>query len=263
MATCPECYSVFMSATEMPAVTAAPNGSRRSSQRAWLAVGVTTVAAAVAIVFLVTPIRDFVLPHQDDGMETLVKAAPEQRTIAGRISGFPYQPMAHLARGTNVDPMKDPANASLLTAAATVQRSATARRSPANLHALGVANLLLGNHDAAIDLLHEALLAETGRHGVKAAIDDSNDVPLLNDLSVALSNRATIHPRLDDEIESVRCAEKAWRIGRTQEAAWNRAVAIETLNGPALAKTAWHEYLAIDPSSPWAAEARKKLEPVN
>src|SRR3954447_2638310 len=134
MATCPECYSVFMSATEMAAVTTAPNGSQHSSRRPWLAVAVTAVAAAVAVGFLVTPIRDFILPHRDNGMETLARAAPEERTIAGRISGFRYQPMVHYSRGKNMYPMQDPANANLLTAAAEVQRSMIARRTPSNLH---------------------------------------------------------------------------------------------------------------------------------
>jgi hypothetical protein len=259
MATCPECYSVFMSATEMAAVAAVPNGSRRSSQRAWVAVASMTLAAAVAIVFLVTPIRNLVLPHQDSGMEALARAAPEQRTIVGRISGFPYQPMVHLTRKGPADPMKDPANGSLEIAAAAVLRSVTAQRSPANLHAAGVAYLLLGNADTAINTLHEALLAETGRRLVTAAIDESNDVALLNDLSVALSSR--VHPTLDEKGESVRCADKAWHIGRTQEAAWNRAVAIEAFNGPDVARTAWHDYLARDPASGWADEARKKLAP--
>jgi len=260
MATCPECYSVFMSATEM-ANSSAPNGSHHSSRRAWLAVAVTAVAAAGAIVFMVTPIRDFVLPHQDNGMETLARAAPEQRTIAGRISGFRYQPLAHRSRGASDDPMRDPANANLLTAAAAVQRSVMARRTPANLHAAGVASLLLGQTDLAVDRLHEALLAETGRHRVTMAIDDSNDVPLLNDLSAALSNRT--RPTLEDKVESLRCADKAWHMGRTPEAAWNRAVATEALNGPGMAKAAWHDYLAIDPASPWANEVRKRLALVN
>jgi hypothetical protein len=122
-----------------------------------------------------------------------------------------------------------------------------------------VANLLLGNNDAAIETMHEALLAETGQRNVASAIDESNDVPLLDDLSAALSNRAASQRQLADSVEAVRCAERAWRIGRTPEAAWNRAVAIEALNGPKGARTAWHDYLAIDPSSPWADEARKRL----
>lgn len=261
MATCPECYSVFMSATEMAEVAAAPNGSHRSSRQAWLAVAVTAVAAAFSIVFLVTPVRDLVLPHHDSGLDALAKAAPEQRTIAGRISGFPYQTMVHLTRGESVDPMKDSANARLLIAAAAVQRSVTERRSPPNLHAVGVANLLLGHPDAAVDTLHEALLAETGQRRVADAIDDSNDVRLLNDLSVALSNRTAGHPKTDDE--ALHCAEKAWRISGTPEAAWNRAIATETLKGAGsdVTKRAWQDYLAIDPSSPWATEARKRLEP--
>jgi hypothetical protein len=250
-----------MSATEMAEAVAAPNGSHRSSRQAWLAVAITAVAAAFSIVFLVTPVRDLVLPHHDSGLDALAKAAPEQRTIAGRISGFPYQPMVHLTRGESVDPMKDPANARLLIAAAAVQRAVTERRSPANLHAVGVANLLLGHPDAAVDTLHEALLAETGRHRVADAIDDSNDVRLLNDLSVALSNRTAVYPKMDDE--ALRCAEKAWRISKTPEVAWNRAIATETLNGagPEAARSAWRDYLAKDSASPWATEAQKKLKP--
>ncbi len=261
MATCPECYSVFMSATEMAEVVSAPNGSHRSSRQAWLAVAVTALAAAFSIVFLVTPVRDLVFPRHDSGLDALAKAAPEQRTIAGRISGFPYQPMVHQTRGERVDPMRDPANATLLTAAASVQRSLNERRSPANLHAAGVANLILGHTDAAVDTLHEALLAETGRHRVAEAIDDSNDVRLLNDLSAALSNRTAVHPKTDDE--ALRCADKAWRISGTPEAAWNRAIATETLHGAGSdsARSAWRDYLARDPVSQWATEARKRLEP--
>jgi hypothetical protein len=124
-----------------------------------------------------------------------------------------------------------------------------------------VANLLLGNTDAAIDTLHEALLAETGRHRVVDAIDDSTDVRMLNDLSAALSNRTAVHPKMDDE--ALRCAEKAWRIGRSPEAAWNRAIATEALNGAGsdAARSAWRDYLERDPASPWAKEALKRLEP--
>jgi hypothetical protein len=193
-------------------------------------------------------------------MALLAKAAPAQRTIAGRISGFPYQSPAPVMRGSRFDPLQNPANASLLTAAAGVQRSVAARRTAANLHTSGVANLLLGKDDAAINTLHEALLSETEEHTVTAAIAESDDVSLLNDLAAALSNRA-INKRqpIPDAVEAVRCADRAWRIGRTPEAAWNRAIATEALNGRARAMTAWHEYLAIDQTSPWAAEARKRL----
>jgi hypothetical protein len=257
MTTCSECYSVFLSATEMPSRAAARDVWR--PHRAWTAVATATVAAGVACVFLVTPVRDRIL-HRENGMAALANAAPAQRTIAGRISGFPYQPPAPVMRGSKFDPLQNPANASLLTAAAGVQRSVAVRRTAANLHASGVANLLLGKDDIAIDTLHEALLAETGQRTVSAAIAESDDVALLNDLSAALSNRVMATRRtIPDAVEAVRCAERAWRIGRTPEAAWNRAIAIEALNGRPLAMTAWHDYLAIDATSPWAAEARKRL----
>lgn len=257
MTTCSECYSVFLSATEMPSRAAARDAWR--PRRAWIAVATTTAAAGIACAFLITPVRDRIL-HREDGMALLAKAAPAQRTIAGRISGFPYQPPAPVMRGSRFDPLQNPANASLLTAAAGVQRSVAARRTAANLHASGVANLLLGKDDAAIDTLHEALLRETEEQTVTAAIDESDDVSLLNDLSAALSNRAINkrHP-IPDAAEAVRCADRAWHIGRTPEAAWNRAIATEALNGRARAAFAWHDYLAIDETSPWAAEARKRL----
>jgi hypothetical protein len=126
-----------------------------------------------------------------------------------------------------------------------------------------VANLLLGNGDAAIKTMEAALLDETGQRSVSAAIDESNDVSLLNDLSVALSHRAVLHESVADAAEAVRCAERAWRLGRTPEAAWNCAVAMEELNGPQSASVAWNDYLALDPRSPWANEARKRLAPLN
>src|SRR4029077_1955951 len=86
MATCSECYSVFMSATEMSATAAPLSTSHVSSKRAWVAVAVTALAAALAVVFLVSPARDFLLPHRDSGMVALANAAPAQRTIVGRIS---------------------------------------------------------------------------------------------------------------------------------------------------------------------------------
>jgi hypothetical protein len=258
MTTCAECYSVFLSATELPS-RAAARGSWRP-RRAWMAVAAATVAAGIACVVLVTPVRDRIL-RRENGMEALAHAAPAQRINAGRISGFPYQPPAPVMRsGSKFDPLQNPANASLLTAAAGVQRAVAARRTAANLHASGVANLLLGNNDVAINTLHEALLAETGQRSVAGAIAESDDVPLLNDLAAALSNRAMDRRHaIPDAVEAVRCADRAFRIGRTPEAAWNRAIAVEALNGRGHAMTAWHDYLAIDATSPWAAEARKRI----
>lgn len=259
MTTCSECYSVFVNATEMTAAAIAPESSRRSSRAGWLAVAVAAAAAAIAVIFLVTPVRDRIFPRGDAGMAALAKAAPPERIIAGRISGFPYQPMAPVVRSRAADPMKNPANATLLTASAGVERSVIKRRSAANLHASGVAHLLLGDNTAAVDLLHESLLAETEQRTVAAAIEESDDVPLLNDLSAALSTRAVQKRDIPAAAEAVVCADRAFRLSRTPETAWNRAVAIEALNGSKRARTAWNDYLAVDRTSAWAEEARRKL----
>src|SRR3954454_17183095 len=79
MTTCSECYSVFVNATEMTAAAAAPESSRRSSRAGWLSVAVAATAAMMAVVFLVTPVRDHILPRGDAGMVALANAAPPER----------------------------------------------------------------------------------------------------------------------------------------------------------------------------------------
>src|SRR5260370_42382657 len=79
MATCPECYSVFMSATEMAEVTAAPHGSHRSSQMAWLAVAVTAGATEVPVRVLAHPPRRFVRPPPQRPQRSRADGAPAHR----------------------------------------------------------------------------------------------------------------------------------------------------------------------------------------
>src|SRR3954468_22189947 len=56
MTTCSECYSVFLSATEVPSRAAARDAWR--PRRAWIAVATATAAAGIACAFLITPVRD-------------------------------------------------------------------------------------------------------------------------------------------------------------------------------------------------------------
>jgi cytochrome c-type biogenesis protein CcmH/NrfG len=83
-----------------------------------------------------------------------------------------------------------------------------------------------------------------------------SDATLLNDLAVALlaSGRPQNQQRAKDLLEQV-VARDANRL----EAWFNLGLAAEATGDTTRAREAWSRYLALDPSSPWAAEARARL----
>ena len=243
LATCAECYSVFVGATEMPAAMAADVSNVRPFRRARYAIASAALAAAAAIGFFVTPAGQQLI--HPDGLAALASAEPAMRTFEGRISGFPYREPAPISRGAESDPSRNPANYKLLGVAAKVQERVVNSPSIENLHALGVSQLLLGNSSDAVQTLGDALQKSGG-------LDASTDVTLISDYSAALSARAAQTRNADAAALAARAAERAWSLRRTPETAWNRAVALGT-------PEAWRDYLALDSTSDWAREARARL----
>jgi Putative zinc-finger len=244
MATCSECYSVFMGATEMPAAAAAGINNVRPFRRARYAIASAAIAAAAAIGFFVTPAGQRF--YRPDGIAALADAAPASRTFSGRITGFPYRQPAAVARGAESDPSRNPANYKLLEVAAKVQKNAIESPTPQNLHALGVSQLLLGNADDAVRTLGDALQKSGG-------VDATTDVALLSDYSAALAGRASMTRNDADRALAARAAERAFSLRRTPETAWNRAIALDT-------EAAWRDYLVLDSTSDWAKEAQRRLD---
>ena len=242
LATCAECYSVFIGSTEMPAVATADVSNVRPFRRARYAMAGAALAAAAAIGFFVTPAGQRL--YHPDGLAALAAVEPGSRTFDGRISGFPYREPAKVVRGPEFDPSRNPANYKLLDVAAKVQERAIEDPSVENLHALGVSQLLLGNASEAVQTLGDALSKSGG-------LDASTDVALISDYSAALSARAVQARSTDSATLAARAAERAWSLRRTPETAWNRAVALET-------PEAWRDYLALDSTSDWAREARAR-----
>ena len=242
LASCAECYSVFIGATEMPAATAADTSNVRPFRRFRTVAAAAALAAAAAIGFFVTPAGQRL--YHPDGLAALASAAPAARTFEGRISGFPYRDPAPVTRGTASDPSHDPANYKLLGVAAKVQERAIKDPSIENLHALGVSQLLLGNSSDAVQTLGDALQKSGG-------LDASTDIALISDYSAALSTRAAQARSTDSGVLAARAAERAWSLKHSPETAWNRAVALGTAE-------AWRDYLALDSRSDWAREARAR-----
>ncbi len=105
-------------------------------------------------------------PQADPRFATLVAAVGHERYLEARLSGgFEYGPPRQVMRGpTDLSTQ----NHALLAAAGELQKAADANPSPENLHAWGVAQLLLGAPDLALVTLTAALAKESS-HAV--AID--------------------------------------------------------------------------------------------
>ncbi len=254
IATCPECYDVVLGAQELRGQATPGNvvPFRRPGLRV---VALAAAAAAVVIAFFTTPIRERILLHPKSGLAALADAAPPQRNIEGRLSGFPYRPMKPVMRGKKGED-HSPERIRLLTVAAQVAAEAEKNPTPENLHASGIALLMLGDSDAAVDDLEKALRKETGEDEIAKAVQKATDAALMNDLAVALREAAPGVGRL----LATDVSERAWTLQPTSTTAWNRALGFEAMNARSDAIRAWNDFLKIeDPGSKWAREARSHI----
>ncbi len=238
---CADCRDIVGSAASMPPMTAAavpaPVVPMRRSRGKWIAISGGLLAAAAALLIVVRLQRT-------DPMTELVRAADGgKRSIEARLSAdFAYAPLAETTRSGNAA-VSSP---ELRIAAARLEQRVGTDRSPENLHALGAAQLLLGDYDAAITTLDEALRT-------------SSNAQIASDLAAAYLARARRENRPDDYTRALDAAERASRSRATPAALFNRALALEALKLRDPAKAAWQAYLAADSTSPWADEARRHL----
>ncbi len=122
----------------------------------------------------------------------------------------------------------------MMTEAVRLADIAEKRETAANLHAAGVACLLVDNADfkkVAVEFLE------------KAVAQTPTNPDVLNDLAAAYYE--TQDPRAKETIE------RAWQLKKSPNIAWTRATILYT-------DQAWKDYLAIDPNSEWSAEVREK-----
>jgi len=102
------------------------------------------------------------------------------------------------------------------------------------------------DYDKAIDMLES--IARATPH----------DAMLLNDLSVAYDARAQARGFAPDHAAALDAAEHAWRIRRSPETAWNRALAVSAFHLTSTAERAWDDYLKIDSDQAWRQEAEAR-----
>jgi tetratricopeptide (TPR) repeat protein len=174
----------------------------------------------------------------------LVAALGESRVIEPRLTGgFRYGPLVAQTRSSARE------NLSLLAAAGELQKEAEANATATTLQAWGVAQLLIGEYDAAVQTLS------------RAASLAADNAEIQTDLSAAYLARAANLGRADDWARGLAVAERAIALdSHVREAWYNRALALDAMNLRAQAQAAWRAYLERDADSPWAGEARRALE---
>jgi hypothetical protein len=92
-----------------------------------------------------------------------------------------------------------------------------------------------------------------------ATARDPGNPRLQSDLAAAYLARAATGGAADLP-KAVEAAERATSLPGAPDEAWfNRALALEHLHRVDAARKAWQDYLARDPRSGWAEEARRRM----
>jgi hypothetical protein len=223
---------------------AVPFVAKKKPMLRWaIAAGVLATAAAL---LLVVAQPDWLQRLRGDSQMTrLVAAVGEERYFEARLSGgFKYGALRTATRGAG---SQSDANLSLMAAAGALQEAAARRPDAANQHAWGVAQLLLGKTDDAIQSLSSA-----------AAL--SENAATLTDLSAGYAIRATATGSAADWTQALAIATRAAASSSQPEPRFNQALAAEALNLRADAVKFWRDYLAVETRPEWRAEGERHLQ---
>jgi CHAT domain-containing protein len=217
------------------------------------AVAATASSALAALIVFTGPHPQWLRrlsgqPHAS-GVQLLIDGMGRRRLLEARLSGgFPYVAASPTTRADAAAGEE----LSLLAAIGEIQKRADADPTPDNVHALGVAELLLGRHNSAVSQLEAASAATPGVAEFYA------------DLSSAYIARAHARKRpsaLEDLARAVDAAERALElVPPLQEARFNLALALEGLGLRSDALAAWKTYLRTDTASGWSSDAKGHLD---
>ena len=219
---------------------------------ALLAGGVLASAAALALLaWFRLPSQDTLTNPADAGIAranpnvaTLVAALGRTRPVEGRLTGgFAYGEVRTPDRGAGATD-----NLALTAAAGELQKHADSSPTAANLHAWGVAQVLVGRYDAGVETLESVWMQQRQEPRVAA------------DLGVARLARAAALDTPEDLPRALEALEQALTIDPDLREAWfTKAIVLERLHVRQQARDAWTRYLQLDPDSGWSSEARRRL----
>jgi len=239
--TCDRCEAI-VSATmrTVDATLDAPAVRRPSRMRA----ATPAVAAVVSLIAVGVAVW-----WQRSPMRTLINAAQrlQHRPIEARVSGFPWKPYESTRFASSAN--EDPEITEFRGAAAGVVRRTRDSHGVEAQRANALASLFGAEEEPAIKRLEALTASEPG------------DARLWNDLAAARLALARHAKDPQEAASALPAAERALSLApKMPEALFNRALALETLGALPQAHEAWRQYLVIDHSSPWAADAQRHLE---
>lgn len=247
VATCDDCRSVWQSAADFEAAETPENVVTGRFGRGWVWGG--ALAAAIAAVFLLGPIRDQFRSTSAEELIAALNDAPDRPFEARLSAELTYKPKKKAMRGGAEE--SELAEYELDAAVAKVLSE-----KDADPRSRAVAQLIQKDWDGAVKTLESAVMEATGTRDAMAGVAISTDAALLNDLAIAYLMRRTDETL--DLTAALKVSDRAWSLERTPVIAFNRALIVEKVR-PAEAKAAWNEYLSLDSKSPWADEVRSKL----
>ena len=246
---CEDCYEALVETTKTLGVLAgdtrrgakAPTSGRPSR---WRYLGGLAAAAVVVLAISVAP--GLIRRQQvDRAMRDLVAAVGTNRFTEARLSDdFAWGPRPGTVRA--VAPADLPAQ--VLAATARLRSLTDGTDESEMLWARGVSSVVTGDMTEAIQQLERAV-----------AMKPTN-ARFLTDLSAALLEQYK-RDRVMVDVVAARTAAEAALLLRpgSPPALFNRALAVEALQGRDASRTAWEAYLSEDHSSGWADEARAHL----
>jgi len=255
LAGCEDCYEALVEVTRTLEDVAGPVATAPvvslqapaiAPPRRWNRTAVAILATAAVLILAVgfwwarrpTPLQT--------ALVALADAPRDARFSPGRLSvDREWKPVAPLLRG----PGGDAVSLEVRSAALAVANLTAADRTGAALHARGLALLAMGDLDAAIDALERA-----------AATEGADPATTRADLSAARLARFRQAGNPADAQRALEDADLALRANpRAAPALFNRAAALDALGDREKSTAAWQAFLDADPSSPWSAEARRRL----
>lgn len=179
-----------------------------------------------------------------------------ERPLRSRMSTFEWAPFINARSGA--DERLDKDDLGKQSAGLLLERALKKDPGPASEHSFGLFSLATKRFDEAVT------------HLSSAARDDSRNVGYHSDLGAALLEKGEFERLSENDSEASKNfgsgleeLEIALRINPDfGPALFNRALCLEGLQRWREAEGAWLTYLAKDPSSQWATEARKRLDSV-
>jgi tetratricopeptide (TPR) repeat protein len=250
LAECPDCRAIVAGAAAFVASEGVERTAIRSESRRKRSVmyASSILAAAAAVLVAIRVIRPDAAQHvaREGEFQSLISAVSAQSTrpVEGRISGFRYAPPPTIKRGSaqRVVPADVRIAAARLITATDGDASAQAARDR------GVANLVLGNLDAAI------------RDLTDAASRDSSHADFLSDLAAAHVANAAQTQNANEWRAALDAADRALKLSpRSADALFNRALALQRMGDADRAVKAWRMYVDVETDPAWSAEARQRM----